>query len=182
MMDSNVSKKEILILVLIILIFLGFLFYFKFPIPITTYLPLTKQSNLIPLKQISYESALDSNNLSSCKNILDEKERSLCEVNFKTCLDDSCYFEKAQHFKDELYCFKIVDKSLKQSCSSTLNYAKLIQDPVIKDDITLCNNFVDPKNIKVCQDNFYFVNSVNKADKSLCLSISNEVFKNECLQ
>jgi len=175
-MDKKTNKKKVdhhyvlftlLILVLVILL-IYFFVDFKF-------LSSGKE-------KLSLHDVLVSENISRCSDLDDNNLIESCKVKLSVCSTDDCFYKKARAEQDEMICFNIEDEQLRVTCSSAATYDSIIQTAVIGDDISLCKDFEDEKYVTICQDNFYFVSSVNKNNKELCYEITNEVSRNECLE
>lgn len=104
-----------------------------------------------------------------------------CLIKYKVCENDDCYFKKARTNNNLTECNNIKDEEQKIICKSVTNHDKIIQEAVLYNNITICDQ-IQIEYLEQCRNNFYYVNSVNFNDKSLCQNISVEEFKNECLQ
>jgi len=104
-----------------------------------------------------------------------------CLIKYKVCENDECYFEKAKANNDLSECENIIDEEQKIICNAVTNHDKIFQEAVLYNDIKICDQ-IQIEYKEQCRNNFYYANSINFNDKSLCLNISVEEFKNECLQ
>jgi len=175
-MNVNISKKEILFSIIIILLLLIIFFSAKY-LNSKTIFPINDKQKL---DNINFKDILDSKNISDCKYLTNPSKSKICEVKLSTCSNDTCFYEKAIVNRVEKDCFKIKNTSLKIKCTSIIKYNSLIQNPVLKNDVNLCDKFTQKINIEKCRDNFYYAKAINSKNKSFCLNIKNEVFQNEC--
>ncbi|MCB9370698.1 hypothetical protein H6501_03815 [Candidatus Woesearchaeota archaeon] len=101
-------------------------------------------------------------------------------VGHLACESDECKFDWARENQNVSLCFDIVDETLRASCSASITRFKIIEESVLSDNISACDSFEDESSHQYCRDNYYFVGSVNKGDKSLCSFIVSEEMRNEC--
>ena len=122
-----------------------------------------------------------SNGENACDTLTGEKKES-CLASKKSCEDDECLLTQARVNKDEKQCLQIKDEELRATCGASVFRDRVFRDAVLKNDVSLCEAFLDDSGKKSCRDNFYYTSAKNKQDVTFCEFILDEVIKNECLQ
>jgi len=96
--------------------------------------------------------------------------------------NDSCKYQEAfskSHYY-ESDCLSIENKALQDRCLIQMELFSLSRLAVKTGNVSYCLNLA-PDNLRViCEDNFYYVMSVNNNDTILCNNIQKEDLKNEC--
>ena len=128
----------------------------------------------------SFKSNVSQSIPSICSNLSSEQLDS-CIISNSNCSEDSCYYKRAILRLSSDDCMKIKDNNLLIKCNSIVDHNLIFTNSVSLNNVNLCNNLSDSETIIACKNNYYYVQSYNLGNKSLCNLITNENFKNECL-
>jgi hypothetical protein len=176
-MSDDVSIKEMLgmiFLILFVVIIIGFI-YINF---IGTSTP--NVVNEEKIEYLTYSESVLGGDVEDCDLIEDDQEKINCELKIGKCSTDMCYFQKASGSYDESLCFEIKDSSLRSTCSQEINKGEIYFEAVENNDVSKCLLFEEEEQIQYCEDNFYYVQSINLNNKNLCETIISEKARSSC--
>ncbi len=175
-MNKNLKFIISIILILVLVFLLSYLIVdFK---KIKTYNLPTKKFT----KTLSYSEAISTGNISNCKYLKDKNLENSCYLELVKCNDDKCYFDKGRYKKNVSLCFKIKNDTLRIACTASIRRSNILEESIVKNNISICEQFENSESIQHCKDNFYYGKRINENNKSYCNKIVNEVIKNECFK